>query len=79
MDSEFEGGASSTGGSSAPPPQPPPRMRGRLKQNYSFWKTFVRSQLVLSWILAGFPLKWADGPPAPVWLANHSSAYEHTG
>ena len=55
----------------------PPIMRGRLKAKAAFWHTFVRSSLVLSWILHGFPLMWKDGPPPPMHLANHRSALDN--
>jgi hypothetical protein len=55
---------------------PKPQMRGRLRAKVNFWRTFVRSTLVLSWITHGFPLVFNDasGPPPPIWLANHASA-----
>lgn len=52
-------------------------MRHRLRKQATFWKTFVRSQLVLAWILCGFPLMWLNGPPAPAMFNNHASAFDN--
>ena len=52
-------------------------MRHRLKNHLSFWKTFVVSTLVLSWIQFGYNLKWLDGPPAPKVHENHKSCEKH--
>lgn len=58
---------------------PPRFMHGRLRARRAFWRTFVRSTLVLSWITSGFPLVWKDPalPAPPVRLANHNSALAH--
>ncbi|GLC48086.1 hypothetical protein PLESTB_000713500 [Pleodorina starrii] len=53
-------------------------MRGRLKEKYAFWKSFVRNPLVLSWILVGFPLLWVVSQPAPFMGRNHGSTREHS-
>ncbi len=52
-------------------------MRGRLRDKYSFWASFCRNKLVLTWILTGFPLMFLAGPPAARWLANHGSTRTH--
>lgn len=52
-------------------------MHGRLRDKYSFWASFCRNKLVLSWILVGFPLLFTAGPPAARWFANHGSTKTH--
>jgi hypothetical protein len=54
-------------------------MRHRLRKNLDFFKTFVQSTIVLSWISEGFPLRWTSGfPPPPKRFTNHKSAYEYS-
>ncbi|KAK3246759.1 hypothetical protein CYMTET_43721 [Cymbomonas tetramitiformis] len=58
---------------------PVPRVAGRLRERASFWRTFVRSSYVMSWIERGFNLKFKDGRAPPrVHLPNHVSAVRHT-
>ncbi|KAK3272017.1 hypothetical protein CYMTET_19662 [Cymbomonas tetramitiformis] len=57
---------------------PVPRVAGRLRERAPFWRTFVRSSYVMSWIERGFNLKFKDGRAPPrVQLANHVSAVRH--
>ncbi|KAK3252390.1 hypothetical protein CYMTET_38307 [Cymbomonas tetramitiformis] len=52
-----------------------PRVAGRLRDHASFWRTFVRSTYVMSWIERGFSLRFSSGrPPPSIHLPNHSSA-----
>ena len=50
--------------------------RHSLRANASFWRPFVRSQLVMMWILHGYTIHWAAAPPAPQQMPNHQQAYE---
>jgi hypothetical protein len=61
-------------------PQGPVVMQHRLRNNLDYWKTFTKSQLVLSWIEHGFGLRWLSttGAPAPAKFTNQPSAYEHS-
>jgi len=54
-------------------------MRGKLKSCAAVWKMTIVNQLVLSWVLQGFPLLWSTGPPPqPFWGMNHQSARDHS-
>ena len=56
----------------------PPYMRHRLRNRLEFFKTFVQSTLVLSWISNGFDLRWNDkGIPPSKQFPNHASVYQH--
>lgn len=55
-----------------------PLMRHRLRRHLSFWKSFARSTLVLSWITNGFPLLWNElGEPVAKFNRNHQSAFDY--
>jgi len=57
----------------------PMTMRGKLKACAAVWKATVVNQLVLSWVLQGFPLMWNTGPPPqPFWGRNHQSALDNS-
>jgi hypothetical protein len=43
-----------------------------------FWRTFVRSPVVMSWIEEGYRLLWTVSPPARREFANAPSALEHS-
>jgi len=54
-------------------------MRGKLKACAAVWKATVVNQLVLSWVLQGFPLMWnTSPPPQPFWGKNHQSALDNS-
>jgi len=57
----------------------PPIMKHRLRHKHSYWATFARSSMVLTWILYGFNLEFKHGtPPPPYEARNHQSAFDHT-
>ena len=43
-----------------------------------FWRTFVRSPVVMSWIEEGYRLLWTVSPPPRREFANAPSALEHS-
>jgi hypothetical protein len=54
-----------------------PVMRHRLRKNLEFFRSFVQSTLVLSWIATGFDLRWANNSiPPPMEMRNHQSAFD---
>ena len=54
-------------------------MRGKLKACAAVWRATVVNQLVLSWVLQGFPLMWSTGPPQQTfWGKNHQSALDNS-
>jgi hypothetical protein len=53
-------------------------MRHRLRRHAGYWRSFLRSSVVLSWILSGIPLLWLQGPPPPAIFPNHTSAVQHS-
>jgi len=57
-----------------------PYMRHRLRSKLEFWKTFVKSTIVLKWIASGFDFRWRKdtGPPPSARFSNHSSAFANT-
>ena len=55
-----------------------PYMFGRLRARVSFWKTFIRSTTVLSWIVSGLPLFCQNGiAPPSAEFKNHASVFSH--
>ncbi len=55
------------------------RITGRLREHASFWRTFVRSSVVMQWIDEGYSVCWGpSGPPPSIRLPNHSSVLAHS-
>ncbi len=54
-----------------------PIATGSVKKNAAFWRTFVRSSVVMSWIDHGYELQWLNGAPAHKKARNLPSALAH--
>ena len=54
-----------------------PIATGSVKKYADFWRTFVKSSWVLSWIEKGYELQWIDKPPAQRITKNSASALAH--
>jgi hypothetical protein len=50
---------------------------GNIIKCQEFWRTFVRSPVVMSWIEEGYHLLWTVSPPLRREFANAPSALEH--
>ncbi len=50
---------------------------GSVRKSAPFWRRFVKSSWVLSWIEKGYELQWLEGAPAPKIQKNSPSAMEH--
>jgi hypothetical protein len=62
----------------AAPGANPTYVRHRLRGRALFWRTFVKSTLVMSWILHGYSIAWHDGPQSPWSEPNRDGALAHT-
>jgi hypothetical protein len=51
-----------------------PIATGSVSKFVAFWRTFVKSSWVLSWIEKGYELQWIDRPRAPKIAKNSASA-----
>ena len=56
-----------------------PIATGSVKTYTAFWRIFVKSSRVLSWIEKGYELQWIDRPPAPKIAKNSISALAYAG
>ncbi len=50
---------------------------GSVQSCKEFWRTFVRSTVVMDWIENGYRLLWTESAPRIKELANAPSANEH--
>jgi len=50
---------------------------GSVSRNAAFWRTFVKSSWVMSWIDNGYELLWSDEAPARREVPNSPSALAH--
>ena len=64
-------------GSSFEPAGSMPVATGSVTQCAAFWRTFVRSNVVMDWIENGYRLLWETAAPAPRESPNKASAFEH--
>ena len=54
-------------------------VQGRLRRHLPFWRTFVRWQLILTWLASGYPLDFAGAPPPPRHFSNQPSCFQSYG
>ncbi len=54
-----------------------PIATGSVKKIAAFWRTFVRSSWVMSWIDHKYELQWLNGAPAHKEVRNSPSALAH--
>ena len=54
-----------------------PVATGRVSECASFWRSFVRSGVVMDWIENGYRLLWETAVPAAKESPNKASAMEH--
>ena len=57
-------------------PPTPAATRDRLRARRPFWESCVCASLVLTWIVTGYNLQWATGPPPPFEARNARGALD---